>query len=440
MNFLKKIILTVVTLSIAASLSIILTGCPPAPPAEEVEETTPEETTEAPPAEEPVTITFWHTYNVESEEYITLADIIIPRFEEENPNITVEEQQIPYEELHTKLVTSIAGEIVPDVVRMDIIWVPEFAEMGALEVLDNYDSFSSIAEQVFPGPLNTCKWGEHYYGVPLTTNTRVLFWNKAMFDAAGIDGPPTTWDEFADAAEKLTKAGETWGIAIGDCSPWNFLPWIWSGGGDVTDEDITTATGYINGEDSVNAVQFIVDLFNKGYIADTIIGGGIGMQDGYAQDVYGVFLGGPWFYPMISGQFPDKEINTTLMLAGKGGSISVIGGEDLVIFEGSKNKDAAYKFVEFMVSEETQLTMAETAQISILKSVADSDYVKNHEFYPVYMDQLKTARARTVHPGWQRMDAAIKLGIEEVINGVKTVQEALDDVADEINAIIEEYE
>ncbi|GAI04162.1 unnamed protein product, partial [marine sediment metagenome] len=108
--------------------------------------------------------------------------------------------------------------------------------------------------------------------------------------------------------------------------------------------------------------------------------------------------------------------------------------------EGSKNKDAAYKFVEFMVSEETQLTMAETAQISILKSVADSDYVKNHEFYPVYMDQLKTARARTVHPGWQRMDAAIKLGIEEVINGVKTVQEALDDVADEINAIIEEYE
>lgn len=438
MNFFRKVLLTIITISVVISLSLTLTGCPPAPPV--VEETPTEETTEAPPPEEPVSITFWHTYNVESKEYITLADVIIPRFEEENPNITVEEQQIPYEELHTKLVTSIAGEEVPDVVRMDIIWVPEFAEMGALEVVDNYDSFASIAEQVFPGPLNTCKWGEHYYGVPLTTNTRVLFWNKAMFDEAGIDGPPTTWDEFADAAEKLTKGGETWGIAIGDCSPWNFLPWIWSGGGDVTDEDITTATGYINGEDSVNAVQFIVDLFNKGYIADTIIGGGIGMQDGYAQDVYGMFLGGPWFYPMISGQFPDKEINTTLMLAGKGGSISVIGGEDLVIFEGSENKDAAYKFVEFMVSEETQLTMAETAQISILKSVADSDYVKNHEFYPVYMEQLKTAKARTVHPGWQRMDAAIKLGIEEAINGVKTVQEALDDVADEINAIIEEYE
>lgn len=438
----KKTIFWLIIVIFILPLTLIGTGCKEeAAPAEEVTEEVAEE--EAAPVEEeaiePVTVTFWHTYNVESNEYITLADVIIPKFEEQNPNITVVEQQIPYEDLHTKLVTSIAGEIVPDVVRMDIIWVPEFAEMGALASVDSYDSFSTIAEQVFPGPLNTCKWGDSYFGLPLTTNTRILFWNKAMFEEAGIEGPPTTWDEFAGAAEKLTKPGEKWGLAIGDCSPWNFLPWIWSGGGDVTDEGITTATGYINGEDSVNAVQFIVDLFNKGYIADTIIGGGIGMQDGYANDVYGMFPGGPWFYGMIGGQFPDAEINTSLWPAGKGGSVSVIGGEDLVIFEGSENKEAAYKFVEFMVSEETQLILAETGQMPVLNRIAESDYIKNHAFYPIYLEQLKTAKARTVHPGWQRMDAAIKLGIEEAINGVKTVQEALDGVANEINAIIEEY-
>ena len=403
------------------------------------EDNTSEETTIEEETAEPITITFWHTYNLESVEYTTLRDVIVPNFEAQNPNITVVEQQIPYEDLHTKLVTSVAGEEVPDIVRMDIIWVPEFAEMGALAPLNGYETFSSLAEKVFPGPLNTCKWGDDYYGVPLTTNTRVLFWNKSMFEEAGIDNPPETWDEFAEAAEKLTKEGETWGLAIGDSSPWNFLPWIWSGGGDVTDEGITTATGYINGENSVNAIQFIVDLYNNGFMSDSIIGGGIGPHDGYAQNMYGMFTGGPWFYPMISGQFPDAGIDISIWPVGNGGSSSVIGGEDLVIFNGSENKDAAYLFAEFMVSEETQLIMAETGQMSVLKSVADSDYVKNHEFYPLYMEQLKTAKARTVHPGWQKMDAAIKLGIEEAINGVKPVQEALDDVAVAINEIIEEY-
>ena len=438
----KKTFFWLIIIIFTLSLTLIGVGCKEeAAPAEEVTEEVKEE--EAAPAEEeaiePVTITFWHTYNVESNEYVTLTDVVIPRFEEENPNITVVEQQIPYEEFHTKLVTGIAGEVVPDVVRMDIIWVPEFAEMGALASVDSYDSFSSIAEQVFPGPLSTCKWGDNYYGVPLTTNTELIFWNKVMFEEAGIDGPPTTWDEFADDAERLTKPGEKWGLAISDCSPWNFLPFIWSGGGSVTDEDITTATGYINGEDSVNAIQFIVDLFNDGYIADTIIGGGIGMQDGYANNVYGMFKGGPWFYGMIGGQFPDAEINTALMPTGKGGSISVIGGEDLVIFDGSTNKDAAFRFAEFMVSEEIQLILAETGQIPVLNTIAESDYIKNHEFYPIFLEQLKTAKGRTVHPGWQEMDAAIKLGIEEAINGVKTVQEALDGVADKINTIIEKY-
>jgi multiple sugar transport system substrate-binding protein len=449
-RFLQLLIVAIMCLSLFAVFS--LTACNETVPAEE--EVAEEEATEVEAEEEnieneeetveeeviePATVTFWHTYNLESVEYITLRDVIVPNFEAQYPNITVVEQQIPHEDLHAKLVTSVAGEEVPDIVRMDIIWVPEFAEMGALAPLDGYDTFSSLAENVFPGPLNTCKWGDNYYGVPLTTNTRVLFWNRSMFEEAGIAEPPKTWDEFADAAQKLTNSGETWGIAIGDCSPWNFLPWIWSGGGDVTDEGITTATGYINGESSVNAVQFIVDLYNDGFMSDSIIGGGIGTHDGYAQNIYGMFTGGPWFYPMISGQFPDAEIDTSLWPAGNGGSISVIGGEDLVIFDGSENKDAAYLFAEFMVSEETQLIMSETGQIPVLKSVADSEYIKNHEFYPLYMEQLKTAKARTVHPGWQRMDDAIKLGIEEAINGVKPVQEALDDVAIKINEIIEEY-
>ncbi|MBA7676613.1 hypothetical protein ES703_84857 [subsurface metagenome] len=441
----KKTIFWLIIIIFTLSLTLIGVGCKEeAAPAEEVTEEVTEE--EAAPAEEeaeeeeeviePATVTFWHTYTVETREYETLTGTLIPKFQELNPNITVIEQQCPSEDFHTKLITGVAGGEVPDVARVDIIWVPEFAEMGALAHIDNYDSFNSLASQVFPGPLSSCKWGQNYFGLPLSTNTRVLFWNKEMFDENGIGSPPETLDEFAEAARALTKEGTSWGALYGDTSGWNMLPWIWSGGGNVTDESITTATGYINGENTVNVVQILVDLKLGGNIVDYTTSG-VGVQDGYVEKKFAMFLGGPWFYSIIEGAYPDAEINTTLVPEGPGGSSSVIGGEDLVLFEGSQNKDAAYKFIEFMLSEETQLIMAETGQIAVLNSIAESDFIKDHAFYPIYMEQLKTAKARTAHPGWQRMDDAIKLGIEEAMNEVKTVQEALDDVAEQI---IAEYE
>jgi len=389
-------------------------------------------------AEEEVTITFWHTYTIETREYEILTETLIPKFQELNPNITVIEQQTPSDEFHMKLITAVAGGEVPDVARVDIIWVPEFAEMGALAPIDSYDSFNSLASQVFPGPLSSCKWGENYFGLPLSTNTRVLFWNKEMFEENGINSPPSTLDEFTEVAKKLTKKGISWGALYGDTLGWNMLPWIWSGGGNVTDEDVTTATGYINGENTINVVQMLVDLKLDGNIVDYITSG-VGVQDGYVEKKFGMFLGGPWFYSIIGGQYPEAEINTTLVPAGAGGSSSVIGGEDLILFDGSQNKDAAYKFIEFMLSEEIQLIMAETGQLSALSSIAESEFIKNHEYYPIYMEQLKTAKARTSHPGWQRMNDAIKFGIEEAMNEVKTVQEALDNVAEQINSIIAEY-
>ena len=95
--------------------------------------------------------------------------------------------------------------------------------------------------------------------------------------------------------------------------------------------------------------------------------------------------------------------------------------------------------MEFMLSEETQLTMAETGQIPVLNDIAESDFIKSHPYYPIFLEQLKTAQARTPHPGWQKMDDALSLGIQEVISGQKSAQEAMDEVADKVNSIIEEY-
>lgn len=127
-----------------------------------------------------VTITFWHTYNTQNYEAKTLREVIIPEFQKRNPGIKVKDLVVPYDDMKRKLLAGAAAETLPELVRMDIIWVPQFANAGLLEpVSKTYaKDFSKMKDNFFPGPLSTVFWKGNYYGLPLDTNTRVLFYNK----------------------------------------------------------------------------------------------------------------------------------------------------------------------------------------------------------------------------------------------------------------------
>lgn len=390
--------------------------------------------TPAPPG--PVTITFWHGYN--PLETKTLDEKVTPAFEKKFPNIKVKAQPVPYDEFHKKLLTAIAGGTAPDLIRADIIWVPEFAEMGALATLDTQmKDFDALKAKVFEGPLSTNLWKGHYYGLPLDTNTRVLIWNKAMFKAAGISEPPKTFDKFVEACKKIKALGkDKYCFADGGTYAWAVNPWIWSSGGDVTDPGITKATGALNGPGTIAAYEFLLDLVKKEYIHPGILGGGVDTWGGLAKDTIAMVLEGPWFPPLFKTQFPDKEYGFALMPAGKGGSISVVGGEDIVMFQQSKNKDAAAEFIRFMLSPETQLTMAEVGQMPVLKELLETDYMKKHPFYGIFLEQLKTAKARTPHPAWPKVEDILTQAGQVILRGEKALKTALDEAAAKIDPLL----
>ena len=81
-------------------------------------------------------VTFWNGYAADGDEIKTFTDVVLPAFNKLYPNVTVNHQEIPYDDLRQKLVTGLAGGTLPDVLRADIIWVPEFADQGALVALD----------------------------------------------------------------------------------------------------------------------------------------------------------------------------------------------------------------------------------------------------------------------------------------------------------------
>ena len=197
-------------------------------------------------AQKTTTITFWDAYSSDGPEVKRLEKVLIPTFEKEHPGIVVKDVTIPYDSLHQKLVTAVAGGQLPDLVRSDIIWVPELANLGVLQPLDTtLPDFKSISSKVFGGPLATNYWKGHYYGLPLDTNTRIWVYNPAALQAAGLSSPPTTFAQL----KSMSAAAKAKGIylyAESGTSGWNILPWIWSGGGSLTNSTYTKSTGFLN--------------------------------------------------------------------------------------------------------------------------------------------------------------------------------------------------
>ncbi len=387
-----------------------------------------------------VTIQFWHTYNETSPESEMLVNTLIPMFEAEHPNIKVESVPFPYGEFRQTMLTSLAGGEGPDLARLDIIWSPEFAQLGVLSALDEtMPDFQELADRVFPGPLSTNAYDGHYWGLPLDTNTRVFMYNKTLFDAAGITAPPATIDELKAMCEPFKALGDDkYLFSDGGTYGWAVLPWIWSFGGDITDPEITTATGYLNSEKTVAAYEFLADMVDSGCFSPSYLGGGMDTGTGYFTDVFGSMLDGPWMYPIAEAQYPDFQIQASLMPAGEGGSISVVGGENIVLFSGSKHPEEAMEFLRFTQSDEYQLAMSQVGQLTVIPALLEDPYFKDHPYYGTFLEQLATAKARTPHPAWSQMEEVLTDAGQLILRGEVSAQEALDAAAEEIDALLQE--
>jgi multiple sugar transport system substrate-binding protein len=384
------------------------------------------------------TITFWHAYaeNASAPEMQRLTKIVIPRFEKLHPGIKVQQVPFSYGNLQQKLTTSVAGGTLPDVVRADLAWVPQYAQLGAFAKLDKaMPDFKQLAAAVYPGSLATNYYKGHYYGLPLDTNTRVLMYNADALASAGISAPPKTFAELRADAPKL-KAKGVYLFADGGTGGWNVLPWIWSAGGELTNKTFTRSTGYLNSAKSVAAVQLLADLYKQGAIPSLITGdqGATGTEDGLATGKYATILDGPWMFPIFAKAYPTFKLKTATVPAGPGGSISVVGGEDIVMSQSSKHKAASEAFIRFMLSPWAQTQMAHAGQMPVRSDVS-KQLTKINAYFGIFAQQLKTAKPRTPSPNWAKIDTILGNAVATAIKG-GSVQGALDDAAKQIDGLL----
>lgn len=384
-----------------------------------------------------VTLEFWTAYN--EAEHKVLVEQVLPEFEKQNPGIKVNATRLGYSELREKLIVASSGGAAPDVARLDIIWSPEFASSGLLYAMDRLPGFNRVRDGVFPGPLSTNRWKGQFYGLPLDTNTQVYLYNATLFNQSGLN-PPQSFADFRTVSSRLTRSNgdrtTVWGYALPGSGPWYTLPWIWSNGGGITDPEITRARGHVDSAASVSAIEMLLEMYQKGVIAPTVVGQGEGTWEGLQNGHYAAFQDGPWAAKGLRERGMN-DLGLRLMPAGPGGSISVVGGENIGILAGSKHPEAAWGFVQFMLSPKAQLIMATAGQMPVVRGVLDAPEMRSHPFYGTYLQQLLTARARTPHPRWNEMDSILGGALADVFAGKAPARPALEEAARRIEVLLQ---
>lgn len=383
-----------------------------------------------------VKLVFWHHYSAASPEEKTLTETLIPKFEQENPGIKVEAVAFTWEDLHKKLQVAGSTGDLPDIARLDIIWVPELQRSNWLVPLDGtFADFNDTVSGLLGGPASTAKVGDHYYALPLNTNTKVLFWNDTMLKQAGLSQPPATTDEFFSALEAVkTATPKVWGYGEPGLYGWNVLPWIWSNGGDVLSPDMSTADGYLNGADSVEIITRLQQAYRGGMLAG-FKPGDVPVTEGHAKGSYALIAEGPWAVAQFQGQFADFKAQMAPFPAGKAGSVQVLGGEDIGITN-TRHQEEAWKFLKFMTSEFAQVEMGKIGQIPVNLAAMENADIKSVDYFAPFLAQLTTAKARPPVAAWPQIDEIINTTMSKIFLKNSDVKTELDEAVKQIDALL----
>lgn len=382
-------------------------------------------------AQEDNTVEVWHYFSGES---APVFEELVQRFNQENDQgIVVHATYIARNDLSKQyMMGALSGEL-PDIGMVDNPDHASFTTMGVFQdITDLVDAWGE-RDQFFPGSLNTCMLDGKIYGLPDNSNCLAFMYNKDMFEAAGIEKVPETWDELQQDAKALTKDG-VYGLVVSmpstEEATFQFLPWLLSTGATLDN---------LSSREAIKAVTFLNDLIQDGYMSSDVINWNQGESN--SQFVGGkaaMQIVGPWQIKTIKEQNPDLNFGVALIPKDQQYA-SVLGGENFGICTGA-NRDAAWAFLSWLMSADIRAEYCERAGKFPPRrdSVEMRDIWTQDPVYSLYAEALEYAYARGPHPRWPEISTAIYTALHETFTGTKTPEQAMTDAAATVAAIYAE--
>jgi len=379
-----------------------------------------------------VTVWSWNTAAKSLEE-------LVPAFNKLYPDIKVKVVEIAYEDANANFRLSTAtGHGFPDIMTSEAPLTPEYVKAGAL--LDITDLASKYKNSFVP-----YKWGEvstnqKIYGIPWDTGPVGLFYRRDLFKAAGINADAiTTWDEFIAAGQKLTQAPNIYMMPLSNKKGVsNTFEILLSEEGGSPFDDFGNPT--FNSPQGVAALNLMKKMYNAS-INDNVSQGSPTMFADIKSGKIATVMQAVWFGGQLKNQAPDTSGKwgvIPLPATTPGGVRTAIrGGSNLAIDAKSKHVANAWKFIEFVLANETsQMKMYKDFDLfPSLKSVyTDPAFTSPDPFFANQVVSSVYANAQaslppTYHYGY-KYSSFVEIVSKEIINAInntKTAQQALDD-------------
>lgn len=278
-----------------------------------------------------------------------------------------------------KLTAMLSAGNAPDIFYLDVNWAEEFFSKGVIEPLDFYvKMFKLDLSDFYPSLVEAFKYKGKLYGIPKDFSTLALFYNKRMFDEAGIPYPDSswTWYDLLWAAAKLTRdidgdgKIDVWGLALYPAAFNRVIPFILQAGGRVVKEDLSTALGE---PEAIEGIKFYFDLHNRWKVAVSPQDVGAGwLGDAFGKQKVAMVMSGPWMLGFLKENFPEVDFGVAELPHLKKRA-TMVYTVCYAIPKTSKHKKEAFIALKFLVSEGMKIFTERLGVLPSRKSLAEKD-------------------------------------------------------------------
>lgn len=381
------------------------------------------------------TVTWWDTSTVGSEDIVFKK--IAEGFEKKHPKVDVKYVNVPFGEAQNKFKNAAqANSGAPDVIRSEVAWTPDFADLGYLAPLDGTAALKDEGDFLEQAAAST-KYKDKTYAVPQVIDSMGIFYNKKIFKEAGVEVPSNIADLKTVSKTIKDKTGKTGMYLRGDDAYW-FLSFLYGEGGDLVDASSKSVT--VDKPEGVKAFEVVKDLVDSGAAKTDATDGWENMQSSFKDGKVAMMINGPWAVAdtLAGKEFTDRtNLGIAPVPAGSAGQGAPQGGHNLAVYAGSKNLDASYAFVEYMTSVETQ---AQTAGELNLLPTRTSAYARkeavNSEIVGFFKPVVETAVERPWIPETGGLFAPLVTEYTKVLTDQTTPEKAAKSTGDSYRKLL----
>jgi ABC-type glycerol-3-phosphate transport system substrate-binding protein len=407
--------------------------------------TAPAQPTQGPtPSGQVIELQFWHA---QSQIQQPVLNSIIDEFNASHPGIkVVPTYQGTYSDLYKKVTAAVAAGTPPDLAIAYQDQTASYIKLGAVVPLDNLMSDPQIGfsaqdlQDIFPSFIDHYPlYNDQVYSIAFMRSMDVMYYDQDMLTAAGLSGPPQTWDDFLSACSAISNPPNTFCYELNpDAS--TFAYWVFTRGGTLISQDAKTVT--FDSAAGLDSLQLIATLFqkNQAYLIGTAYQDQTDFALGKIAFTFGSTAGLPYYAQAVDQGGVVKNWNISAGPHSTSTPAVELYGPSVTVFKTTTEKErAAFTFIKWMMGNAPNAEWCEATQYFPARQSTQnqmSDFISAHPMYGQALGWVQYGHTEPALAAWTAIRTYITDAMTAVADGTQTPQEAMNTLVQKSNALL----